>query len=160
MRALLAVVAPAMLMTGFATAPATAAPAPAPAPAEVGCTSFTSVHYFAEYYLHVPSVGSGSWNFNCVLARGSNNVGVLALQESLNVCYQRQLGLAPIATDGDFGGNTEQAVRNAQNRINQDYNPDVLSVDGRFGPITSSYFAFQTYDHLNGGAHTGWCATR
>ena len=70
------------------------------------------------------------------------------------------MGLPFIATDGDFGGNTERAVRNAQTRINQDYNPDVLDVDGRFGPITSSYFAFQTYDHLNGGAHTGWCAYR
>jgi len=38
----------------------------------------------------------------------------------------------------------------------------VLTVDGRFGPITSSYFYFQLYDYSNGqgGSHTGWCAPR
>jgi hypothetical protein len=59
-------------------------------------------------------------------------------------------------SNSDFGGNTERGVRNAQTRINR---PDV-AVDGRFGPKTSTYFMFQLYDHLNGGAHTGLCARR
>jgi len=146
-RALLAMVVPAMLITGASAANA----APVLLPAEVGCNSFTSVSLNGRYFLHVPSVGSGSYNFNCVLARGHNNIGVLALQESLNACYQQG-----IAADSDFGGNTERAVKNAQARINH---PDV-DVDGRFGPITSFHFMFQAYDHWNGGAHTGWCARR
>ncbi|WP_033343203.1 peptidoglycan-binding domain-containing protein [Catenuloplanes japonicus] len=136
-----------------ATAGVLAAPTPAAA-AEVGCNSFTSVHYAGNLYRHVPSVGSGSWNFDCVLARGANNVGVLALQESLNVCYGQSL-----ATDSDFGPLTEQGVRNAQNILNWEDGAG-LAVDGRFGPKTSSWFRFQVYDHANGGAPQKWCARR
>jgi hypothetical protein len=50
-------------------------------------------------------------------------------------------------------------VRNAQTAIRNTFG-NVLTVDGRFGPITSSYFKFQIYDHSAGGAHTGDCAYR
>jgi hypothetical protein len=145
-KALLIVVLPAALL-GVSTSAADAA--------EVHCNSFTSVWRSGSLYFHVPSVGSGSGNYNCVLARGDHNVGVLALQESLNACYQQ--GLAP---DSDFGGRTEQAVRNAQTQINNLAGAPLLGVDGRFGPKTSSQFRFQLYDHANGGAHTGSCYRR
>jgi hypothetical protein len=137
---------------------ASAAPATAPASetvaAEVACNAFTDVNVGGGWYLHVPSVGGNSGNFNCVVVRGHRGIAVLVVQESLNACYQQGL-----AEDRDFGGNTERGVRNAQTRINQTYG-NVLSVDGRFGPNTSFYFSFQAYDHNNGGSHTGVCFRR
>jgi hypothetical protein len=150
MRALLAIVVPAMLVTGVSAADA-APEAPLLLPAEVACTSFSNVWIGASYYMHVPSTHWDSYDFNCVVVRGHRNVAVLALQESLNACY-----LQGIAEDSDFGRDTERALKNAQARINH---PSV-KVDGRFGPNTSSHFMFQAYDHSNGGAHTGWCARR
>ncbi|MEU6008604.1 peptidoglycan-binding domain-containing protein [Streptomyces sp. NPDC047453] len=90
------------------------------------------------------------------MVRGFNNIDVKVVQESLYACYQQN-----IARDGDFGPATEQAVKNAQTKINQTFGK-VLSVDGRFGPITSSYFKFQAYDHNPGqnGRHTGICYYR
>lgn len=128
-----AVAAFALAMTGVAAAPAAAA--------EIDCDSFTSLrHAGTGYYTHVPSLGSGSGNFNCVLAKGSRNIGVKALQESLNHCFGRSL-----APDGQFGTLTEAAVRYAQGQLGG------LSVDGRYGPRTSAAFRFALYDHNNGG---------
>ncbi|MFI6247222.1 peptidoglycan-binding protein [Streptomyces sp. NPDC051016] len=129
--------------------------APKAVAAEVHCTGFTNVEITPDLKIHVPSAGTG--NFNCVVARGDNNLAVLVVQESLNACYNQG-----IAEDRDFGGNTEQAVINAQTKINQSWGRKVLTVDGRFGPITSSYFYFQLYDYSTGhnGSHTGWCAPR
>jgi len=149
MKALLAVVVPAMLVTGVSTADAT------PQAAEVACTSFSNVWVGASYYLHVPSTYWDSYNFNCVVVRGHHNVAVLALQESLNACYYQG-----IAEDSDFGPNTEQAVRNAQIIINSYPTEPVVDEDGRFGPETSSHFEFQAYDHSNNGHHEGWCDYR
>jgi peptidoglycan hydrolase-like protein with peptidoglycan-binding domain len=91
------------------------------------------------------------------VAKGDNNLAVLVVQESLNACYGQG-----IEEDKDFGGNTEQAVKNAQTDINYWEGHTVLTVDGRFGPITSSYFSFQAYDYSNGqhGTHTGACYKR
>ncbi|MDR7276627.1 peptidoglycan-binding domain-containing protein [Catenuloplanes atrovinosus] len=123
------------------------------AEAEVGCTSFSNMFQRSPaYYLHIPTVGWDSGDVDCVLARGMNNVGVLALQESLNRCYGQGL-----ATDGQFGANTERAVRNAQNIINSQYNAGI-AVDGRYGPQTAFWFHHQIYDHNNGGYHTGACS--
>jgi hypothetical protein len=141
--------AAAAMLTGVAAAEA--APAPVTAAAEVACDSYTHVSVGGGWYLHVPSKGGDSWNFNCVVVRGHKGWPVVVLQESLNACYGQGL-----AVDGDFGGNTERAVKNAQRAINR---PEV-SVDGRFGPKTSQYFLFQAYDHNNGGAHTGYCYRR
>jgi hypothetical protein len=149
------IVASSLVVIG--AAPATASTKDVPVAAEVGCTSFTSFEVGAGFYLHVPSVGTDSFNFNCVLVRGSTNNywAVVALQESLNACYQQELRV-----DGIFGQYTEEAVRIAQTVINDIYDPDPLRVDGRFGPRTSSYFKFQWYDHWNGGNHTGLCPYR
>jgi hypothetical protein len=147
--ALALALAAAATLTGAATAEA--APAPDMAAAEAACTSYTHVSVGGGWYLHVPSLGSNSGNYNCVVVRGHRGFPVLVLQESLNACYGQGLVL-----DSDFGGNTERAVKNAQRAINQ----PAVKVDGRFGPITSSYFYFQAYDHNNGGAHTGYCYRR
>ncbi|MGW6928483.1 peptidoglycan-binding domain-containing protein [Lentzea sp. NPDC054927] len=135
---------------------ATAAEAGPVAAAEVACDSYThvAVPSVRGWYLHVPSLGSNSGNYNCVVVRGHRGFPVLVLQESLFACYGQYVG--PNGPDGDFGGNTEHAVKNAQARINQ---PSV-SKDGRFGPKTSQYFLFQAYDHNNGGRHTSVCYRR
>lgn len=135
---------------------AQAAPAPVGAAAEVACTSYTHVAVSGHpgWYLHVPSLGANTGNYNCVVVRGHRGFPVLVLQESLVTCYGQYVG--PNGPDSDFGGNTEHALKNAQARINQ---PSVKA-DGRFGPITSSYFQFQAYDHNNGGAHTYLCYRR
>lgn len=142
--------AAAAVLTGVTAAEA----APVSIAAEVACDSYTHVSLGGGWYLHVPSRGGDSGNYNCVVVRGHNGWPTWVLQESLNACYQQGLKV-----DGDFGGNTERAVRNAQTRINQVWG-NVISVDGRFGPRTSSYFWFQAYDHNNGGAHTGYCYLR
>lgn len=58
-----------------------------------------------------------------ILERGDSGVGVWALQRGLN---QRGSEVQILAEDGSFGPQTEQIVRNFQERQN-------LSVDGRFG---------------------------
>ncbi|MDQ0946218.1 hypothetical protein QFZ24_000141 [Streptomyces phaeochromogenes] len=121
--------------------------------AEVACTGITNVSVGGDWYLHVPSVGSG--NYNCVVVRGMHSLPVLVVQESLNACFGQN-----IAEDWDFGPATQQAVKNAQTQINQIWGSHVLDVDGRFGPKTSSYFYFQAYDHSNNGSHTGFCYRR
>jgi len=148
------VLAAGAVLTG--TAAAEAAPAPATAAAEVACDNYThvAVPSVSGWYLHVPSYGANSGNYNCVVVRGHRGFPVLVLQESLVACYGQYVG--PNGPDGDFGDNTERAVKNAQARISQ---PSV-SVDGRFGPKTSFYFSFQAYDHNNGGRHTGVCYRR
>ncbi|MFJ4848671.1 MULTISPECIES: peptidoglycan-binding protein [unclassified Streptomyces] len=131
--------------------------APTASAAEVPCNGFTNVLSWGSWYLHVPSTSNGSGNYNCVVVRGNHNIAVLVVQESLNACYAQSIG-----EDSDFGPATEQAMKNAQTRINQYWGTNVLSVDGRFGPRTSSYFEFQAYDYSGGqdGGHTGICYQR
>ncbi|MEU6200251.1 peptidoglycan-binding domain-containing protein [Streptomyces sp. NPDC047061] len=151
--AVAALAVPALVVGSPGTASAQVAPKTVAA--EVACTGFTNVSVGGGWYLHVPSAGSG--NYNCVVARGMNSLPVLVVQESLNACFGQN-----IAEDRDFGPATEQAVKNAQTKINKDWGSHVLDVDGRFGPITSSYFYFQAYDYSNGqnGRHTGVCYSR
>lgn len=122
--------------------------------AEVHCASFTWVQAGGSvpdgsYYLHKPSTAANSGNYNCVVTRGDHNYAVLALQETLIACYSQN-----IQPDMDFGPATEQAVKNAQTIINGRWNAG-LSVDGRFGPVTSSWFSFKQYKQ--DGTHTNGC---
>ncbi|MER7682841.1 peptidoglycan-binding domain-containing protein [Streptomyces sp. NPDC096934] len=122
--------------------------------AEVHCASFTWVQAGGSvpdgsYYLHKPSTAANSGNYNCVVTRGDHNYAVLALQETLITCYSQN-----IQPDMDFGPATEQAVKNAQTIINGRWNAG-LSVDGRFGPVTSSWFSFKQYKQ--DGTHTNGC---
>ncbi|MFJ6676830.1 peptidoglycan-binding protein [Actinosynnema sp. NPDC091369] len=126
--------------------------------AEIHCSSFSNVimpHIGQQYFQHVPSTAWDSYNFGCVLARGDRNVGVLALQESLNKCFARA-----IDQDAIFGTETENAVRYAQGEINRLYGRPVVAVDGRFGPQTSFYFIYSLYDHWNAGFQTDMCKYR
>lgn len=147
----------ALMLAAAATLTGAAAAEAAPVvAAETACTSYTNVAVSGHpgWYLHVPSLGANTGNYNCVVVRGHKGFPVLVLQESLVACYGQYVG--PKGPDGDFGGNTEHAMKNAQARIGQ---PSV-KVDGRFGPITSSFFRFQAYDHNNGGRHTSVCYRR
>ncbi|MET8079036.1 hypothetical protein [Streptomyces sp. NPDC005303] len=153
--AVAALAVPALVVGSPGTASAQVAPKAVAAEAQ--CTNFTNVSVGGGWYLHVPSVGAGTGNYNCVVVRGMNGLAVLVVQESLNACFGQG-----IVEDRDFGGNTEQAVRNAQTQINSDWGSHVLDVDGRFGPKTSAKFYFQAYDYSNGqnGRHTGFCYGR
>ncbi|MEU7384692.1 MULTISPECIES: peptidoglycan-binding domain-containing protein [unclassified Streptomyces] len=121
--------------------------------AEVHCTGFTWVPSDGGLYLHRPSTTGNSGNYNCVVVRGDHNYAVLALQESVNTCYSTIT--ARLDEDSDFGTHTEQAVKDIQKWTNETYYGAGLSVDGRFGPKTSSWFAFMQYK--SDGSHTTGC---
>jgi peptidoglycan hydrolase-like protein with peptidoglycan-binding domain len=142
----------AALGLGQTVGAATAAPTTPAVAAEAACDAYTLVAVSGHpgWYLHVPSLGNRG-NYNCVVVRGHRGLPVLVVQESLVVCFGLSVG--PNGPDGDFGGNTERAVKQVQSWNN-------LSVDGRFGKNTSAAFWFQAYDHNNGGAHTGLCYRR
>ena len=141
----------AAVLTGVAAAGA--APAPVGAAAEVACDNFTTLNVpgYPAWRLHVPSVGANTGNYNCVVVRGHRGLPVLVLQESLVACYGLYVG--DKGPDGDFGVNTENAVKNVQSW-------NKLTVDGRFGPKTSAALWYQAYDHNNGGHPTKRCFQR
>jgi hypothetical protein len=144
----------ALMLAAAATLTGAVAAEAAPAvAAEAACTSYThvAVSGYPGWYLHVPSLGGNSGNYNCVVVRGHRGFPVLVLQESLVACYGLYVG--PNGPDSDFGENTERAVKQVQSWNN-------LSVDGRFGPKTSAALWYQAYDHNNGGAHTKRCFRR
>ena len=121
-----AVVATAGVVTTFGLA---AGPASAePRAAIIGqCTTHT-LDYGEGW---VPSTSNG--NTHCWLERGSNNVGVWALQMSLRFCYGQYVG--PNGPDRDYGGNTVQAVKNVQDAYD-------IAVDGEYGPQTRGVMKF------------------
>jgi hypothetical protein len=82
----------------------------------------------------VPVTSSGS--NSCGLAKGNNSQAVWGLQMNLNICYKRSL-----ATDGDFGTNTYNALYYAQGVMG-------AGKDGQFGPETRS--KMQMYFALSG----------
>jgi peptidoglycan hydrolase-like protein with peptidoglycan-binding domain len=101
----------------------TAAPASAATPQ---CTTYVVV---GEGLL--PSTSSGVTN--CWMLRGNNSDGVWALQVSLNYCYGLNVG--PSGPDGDFGGNTFNAVKSVQRYHH-------IKDDGGYGPQTRSVMWF------------------
>ncbi|MGW2936093.1 peptidoglycan-binding domain-containing protein [Streptomyces sp. NPDC001156] len=132
-------------MVGALTAATLGLSATPASAAEVHCANFTTLQRGGtigggELYIHKPSTTPESGNYNCVVARGDHNWAVRALQETLNTCYKQG-----IAEDSDFGPATEQAVKNAQTIINGKFPSAGLSVDGRFGPLTSSWFSFKQF---------------
>jgi len=135
---------------------------PGTAQAATSCNSFTNRSAWYENlagtkFLHIPSYGANTANYNCVLGQGNRGIAVVVLQEALWSCYGQN-----IARDGDFGPITKEAVKNAQRRINQIYPGRAnLSVDGVFGPHTSSWMDFAVFDHANGGQISyGHCEVR
>ncbi|MEV4624286.1 peptidoglycan-binding domain-containing protein [Asanoa sp. NPDC049573] len=74
-----------------------------------------------------------SWTpFDCLLTRGDNSVAVRQLQNDMNICYHQQmwdlLG-KDVGVDGDFGPETERALRRVQQLSG-------TAADGEYGPNT------------------------
>ncbi|MEU0530620.1 peptidoglycan-binding domain-containing protein [Amycolatopsis tolypomycina] len=100
-----------------------AAPASA---ADPQCTTYVSN---SEGLL--PSTRSGVTN--CWMLRGNNSDGVWALQVSLTYCYGLYVG--PNGPDGDFGGNTYNALKTVQRYHG-------ITADGGYGRQTRSVMYF------------------
>ncbi|XVU25343.1 peptidoglycan-binding domain-containing protein [Actinoplanes sp. CA-054009] len=78
----------------------------------------------------VPAASNGS--VNCGMVRGANSDGVRRLQDTLNDCYPNELKdvkVYPLMVDGDFGGNTEKALKKVQSVSS-------TGADGMYGPLT------------------------
>ncbi|MEV4343614.1 peptidoglycan-binding domain-containing protein [Actinoplanes sp. NPDC049596] len=78
----------------------------------------------------VPAASNGS--VNCGMVRGANSDGVRRLQDTLNDCYKSALqavDVYPLTIDGDFGGNTEKALKKVQSVAG-------TGADGMYGPLT------------------------
>jgi hypothetical protein len=117
--------------------------------AQSRCTDITYVGawsaptpYRADW--HLPSIGAQTRNLECHLWRGHSGIAVKALQETLIDCYDQ-----PIAADGLFGPRTQEAVRNAQRKINQEFGAGV-GVDGSYGPQTRFWMKFAIYREAGG----------
>jgi peptidoglycan hydrolase-like protein with peptidoglycan-binding domain len=92
----------------------------------------------ASHYHVVPAIGSS--NFNCSLNTGNNSAAVSALQRTLNKCYGESLDV-----DGDFGTNTRNALKRAQNAAGVDD-------DGSYGPITRDAIKHREYWSSDGSS--------
>lgn len=79
----------------------------------------------------------GSGSVSCNMVRGNFSDGVRALQASLNVCYHQG-----IAEDGSFGGNTYNALKNAQRQAG-------TTADGVYGPNTRRAMLHMRYGTRN-----------
>jgi hypothetical protein len=78
----------------------------------------------------VPAASNGS--VTCNMVRGNFSEGVRRLQDTMNDCYRTALtrvGVYPLVIDGDFGGNTERALREVQRVAG-------TAADGQYGPNT------------------------
>jgi hypothetical protein len=77
-----------------------------------------------------------AWNsstVDCNMVRGTNSSAVRQLQRSMNRCHttvvRNALNGQLLVEDGDFGGNTERALRAVQGNVG-------TGVDGQYGPNT------------------------
>lgn len=68
---------------------------------------------------YIPTVGNGTYNYNCQLSRGDKDMnGVYKLQQALNICY----GLDTGGLDANFGPKTETAVNQVREYKNMTQN--------------------------------------
>lgn len=100
--------ASALVLFGLVIAPAV--PAAAAPAADPKCNAgYWVVEGAFQQFFPSRQVGNSN-NFQCELRRDDfNNFGVVALQNTLIRCYGQS-----IAADGDFGSQTEAALKNAQ----------------------------------------------
>jgi murein L,D-transpeptidase YcbB/YkuD len=74
-----------------------------------------------------------SWDpFNCLLTRGDRSDAVRQLQNDMNICYHQQMWdllRKDVGVDGDFGPETERALRRVQQLSG-------TAADGEYGPNT------------------------
>lgn len=116
--------------------------APSAAAAYAGhCNSnqVTTAGVTSGYSITRPAYQTGtSRTANCWMDYGSTGSGVSWLQFTLNSCYGFNL-----ATDGDFGPATRDALATAQGREN-------ISADGQYGTQSRQYLKFPRYRNING----------
>jgi peptidoglycan hydrolase-like protein with peptidoglycan-binding domain len=133
----------------FTVVPVTAAALAMPALAATSCTSNSTVTKSGLRFT-IPSVGTNTNNFNCVLGVGNHSSAVRNLQAHLNACYYRNSQVAGhhnvlntvLAVDGDYGNLTRSAVAAVQRHHG-------ISDDGTYGPATRRTILFHAD---NGGA--------
>jgi peptidoglycan hydrolase-like protein with peptidoglycan-binding domain len=76
------------------------------------CRSWTTL-YNGNLHINLPSISRNGLDINCQLQKGDyNNDAVYKLQDMLKMCYGQG-----IARDGDFGPNTEKALKNVQGSV-------------------------------------------
>jgi peptidoglycan hydrolase-like protein with peptidoglycan-binding domain len=107
--------------------------------ATASCTGTTTVYDELSGWHHViPTLGSGTSNYNCILGNGNNGSAVTALQKNLNFHYHRGLSV-----DGSYGPATSAAVKYVQHLFS-------LTEDGVYGRQTCGsmqwYFTESTND--------------
>ena len=117
-------------LVSLAATPAQAATVPE-------CTSYVTITQ-GNYSAQKPAYNGST---TCWLGRGSQGLGVKALQRNLRFCYRQN-----IMVDGSFGPATEQALKNAQASHG-------LVPDGHYGPLTRARLIlfYQTADGSSGG---------
>jgi len=121
----------------------------APASATSPCDSWLEVKSLTgNGYLEMPGLSSGSTY--CHLQRGNSSRAVTILQETFNRCYADDLGLdlghgggVHIGVDGNFGPETETAMRRVQAYHG-------ISADGVYGPNTRNAMVFGHIDQTSG----------
>ena len=124
------------LRAAAAAALATAGGLAVAAPAEAAlpiCTTRAELtgNYGAKIW--VPAIPVNyTYSTDCQLKRGVNNDAVRVLQASAANILDRNL-----AVDGDFGGNTQQAVRDVQRVYG-------IRIDGVYGPQTRGALCWLT----------------
>ncbi|MFD7077061.1 peptidoglycan-binding protein [Nocardioides sp. NPDC059952] len=97
------------------------------------------------YMPYYPTAGGG-YLYDCWMAKGSRSVGVQALQQAINLCYN---AVPNLATDGIYGEATKAAVEvvQATHRI---------KADGEYGPNTRDAMIFPEYRTVDNG-FSGTC---
>ena len=128
-----------VVVSGVAVLPVLTSATPASA-ATPTCTSTSLVEgaFGAGNTLRVPTAGSGTGRFDCILGVGNNSTAVGRLQIDLNKCYGDNL-----TVDNDYGSLTEAAVKRVQ-RL------EGITQDGIYGPHTIDSFNYQISGFPNG----------
>lgn len=128
-------------VSGAAVLPAltSATPASAATPTCTG-TSLVTGAFGAGKTLRVPTAGSGTGRFDCILGSGNSSNAVSRLQIDLNDCEG-----ANLTVDGDYGPLTAAAVKRVQHA-------EGITQDGIYGPQTIDGFSYQL-----SGEPTGSC---
>jgi peptidoglycan hydrolase-like protein with peptidoglycan-binding domain len=106
-----------------------AVPSAASAATETSCANLTTFKVFnvdnnETDTMQVPTTASGNKDTDCILGRGSQGWGVVALQLALNSCAN-----AGLKVDGVYGPATEAAVKWMQGTQG-------ITTDGVYGPQT------------------------
>lgn len=118
----------------------------APAPASHGtCFSWTTAPGFlgnTPINVNMPTTARDNNQRHCILRRNNNTHGVFKLQDAINLCYPQFS--AGVGHDGDYGPNTERAVRQIQAAVG-------VNPDGVYGPDTKTAMEWPTYHRPGGG---------